>query len=384
MEDDLNLDAILSDEEIASLGLGEQEERNQGNPPENNQGNENKEEVLDTEGLTATDLFGSGEPEIVGDEEGKNTNEEEKPKSTKAEETSPDNLYSSIAEAMVDEGFFSDFGEEVKNCKSASDLIELVKKQAIAQLDETQKRVNEALENGVQPSAIYRAEKTLKYLKEITTENIEDDSDNGVHLREQLIYNDYLSKGFSDKKARDLTKRAFDAETDKEDAKEALQSYKDTIQGNYDKLLNEAREAKQKEVEEDNQRRDTLKNKILNEKNTFGDVELNQSTRQRIFDVATKAYRKDKESGDYLTELELFEQEHPVEFLMNVAYYYAMTDGFKSMGKITKAVEKQVTKAGLKKLEQVVNGTQRNSDGSLKFIGGNDTSYFDGDVSIDL
>ena len=382
MDGELNLDNLLSDEQIAELGLGEPEVTEQETP----QGNEDKKEkeLIDTEGLTASDLFGSEEPESVGDEDNDNTENEKEPKSTKAKETSPDNLYSSIAEAMVDEGFFSDFQDDVKECKSAADLIELVKKQAQSQLDETQKRVNEALENGVQPSEISKAERTLKYLKSITDEHINDDSDNGVHLREQLIYNDYLSKGFSDKKARELTKRAFDAETDKEDAQEALESYKNTIQGNYDKLLNDAREAKKKLEEEDTQRRNTLKEKILNDKKAFGDTELNQATRQRIYDIATKPHRKDKESGEYLTELELFEQEHPVEFLMNVAYYYAMTDGFKSNGNITKAAERKVTKAGLKKLEQVINGTQRNSDGSLRFISGRDNSYFDGDVSIDL
>lgn len=381
MDGELNLDNLLSDEQIAELGLGEPEVPEQETPP----GNENKEnEFVDTEGLTASDLFGSEEPEKVGDEDNENTENKKKPKSTEAKETSPDNLYSSIAEAMVDEGFFSDFQDEVKECKSAADLIELVKKQAQSQLDETQKRVNEALENGVQPSEISKAERTLKYLKSITNEHINDDSDNGIHLREQLIYNDYLSKGFSDKKARELTKRAFDAETDKEDAQEALESYKNTIQGNYDKLLNDAREAKKKIEEEDIKRRNTLKEKILNDKKAFGDTELNQSTRQRIYDVATKPHRKDKESGEYLTELELFEQEHPLEFLMNVAYYYAITDGFKNNEKITKAAEKKVTKAGLKKLEQVINGTQRNSDGSLRFISDRDNSYFDGDVSIDL
>ena len=382
MDGELNLDNLLSDEQIAELGLGEPEVTEQETPPEKK--GEKKDEFIDTEGLTASDLFGSEEPESVGDEDDENTENKKEPKSTKAEETSPDNLYSSIAEAMVDEGFFSDFQDEVKECKSAADLIELVKKQAQSQLDETQKRVNEALENGVQPSEISKAERTLKFLKSITDEHINDDSDNGVHLREQLIYNDYLSKGFSDKKAKELTKRAFDAETDKEDAQEALESYKNTIQGNYDKLLKDARDAKQKLEEEDTQRRNALKEKILNDKKAFGDTELNQATRQRIYDVATKPHRKDKESGEYLTELELFEQEHPVEFLMNVAYYYAMTDGFKSNGKITKAAERKVTKAGLKKLEQVINGTQRNSDGSLRFISGRDNSYFDGDVSIDL
>lgn len=376
--EELNLDAILSEDQIAELGLGENEDTQEKKTPE-------KEEI-DAEGITAEDLFGGEDPESVGNDSKEIVeSEEKKPESTKTEETSPNNLYSSIAEAMVDEGFFSDFQDEVKNCKTAADLLKLVEKQTESQLDETQKRVLDALNNGVNPSAISKAERTLKYLNGLDDTTVEDESDEGVHLREQLIYNDYLSKGFNQKKAADLTKRSFDDGTDKEDAKEALQSYKDNIQNQYDNLLKEAKDEKQKVVDEENKRRDELKNKILNEKTAFGDVEVNQKTRQRIYDVATKAYRKDKESGDYLTELELFEQEHPVEFLANVAYYYALTDGFKSNGTINKAAEKKVTKAGLKKLEQVINSTQRNSDGSLRFVGGhNDNSYFDGDVSIDL
>lgn len=385
MEGELNLDNILSDEQIYALGLDDNNEDSQETHPEKKSV---KTEMLDTEGLTAEDLFGSNtEPEIVGGNiENNKEKSEEKPTSATDEKASSlnNNLYSSIAEAMVDEGFFSDFQEEVKECKSASDLIQLVKKHTEAHLDETQKRINEALENGVNPSAISKAERTLKYLNSLTADSINDESDAGIQLRQQLIYNDYLNKGFSDKKARELVKRAFNSETDREDALEALESYKSAVQDNYNKLLQDARDEKKRIEEEDIKRRESLKNKILNDDKTFGNIQVSKNTRQRVFDVATKAFKKDKESGDYLTELEFFEQEHPVEFLANVAYYYAITDGFKTNENITKAVEKQVTKAGLRKLEQVVNGTQRNSDGSLKFIGGSNNSYFDDDVSIDL
>ena len=381
MDGELNLDNLLSDEQIAELGLGEPEVPEQETPP----GNENKEnEFVDTEGLTASDLFGSEEPESVGDEDNENTENKKEPKSTKAEETSPDNLYSSIAEAMVDEGFFSDFKDDVKNCNDASDLLKLIDKHVKSQLDDIQKRVSEALENGVNPSVISRTERTIKYLDSIDDEAISDESDNGVKLRQQLIYNDYISKGFSQKKASDLTKRAFDDGTDVDDAKEALESYSKRVKDDYNKLLEDAKNEKQKIVDENNQRKENLKKMILEGKETFGE-DISQNTRQRIFDIATKAYRKDKESGDYLTELEIYEQEHPVDFLANVAYYFAITDGFKTKNGFTKRTEKKIEREGLKKLERVINGTQRNSDGSLRLIGGrNESSYLEGDEIIDL
>lgn len=382
MEGDLNLDALLTDDQIAELGLGENgnnEGANEGKP---------KNELVDTEDLTIEDLFGEGNasPEKVGNE-GVTENElkeEKKPESNQTKATSPDNLYSSIAEAMVDDGFFSDFKDDVKNCKSASDLLELVEKHVNSRLDETQKRIDEALNNGVEPSVVAKTERTLKFLEGITNDTIEDESDSSVKLRQQLIYNDYLSKGFSQKKAAELVKRSFDDGTDIDDAKEALESYTSSVRKNYNSLLDNARNEKKKIEEENNQRKDELKKMILDNKDTFGE-ELNQNTRQKIYDVATKAYRKDKESGDYMTELEIYEQEHPVDFLANVAYYFAITDGFKNKKTLTDAAEKKATKAGLKKLEQVINGTQRNSDGSLRLVGGRQNeTYLDDGEFIDL
>lgn len=379
MEGDLNLDALLTDDQIAELGLGETNEGAE---------EQKKNELVDTEDLTIEDLFGkegNANPESVGNNrEEKVLNEEKKPESKQTEATSPDNLYSSIAEAMVDDGFFSDFKDDVKNCKSASDLLELVEKHVNSRLDETQKRIDDALNYGVEPSVVAKTERTLKFLDSITDRNLEDESDNAIRLRQQLIYNDYLSKGFNQKKAADLTKRSFDDGTDVQDAKEALESYSSSVRENYSRLLDEAKNERQKIEDENNKRKSDLKKMILDTKDTFGE-ELNQNTRQRIYDVATKAYRKDKESGDYLTELEIYEQEHPVDFLANVAYYFAITDGFKSKKGFTDATERKVTKAGLKKLEQVINGTQRNSDGSLRLIGGrqNDTYLDDGEF-IDL
>lgn len=381
MEDygELSLEAILSEDEIAEL---ETSNGTQGTPPEEK---EEKNDVINTEDLTVNDLFGGDNPESVGDDD-KDNGGKEKPKSTEAKDTtSPDNLYSSIAEALVDEGFFSDLADDVKNCQTAEDLMNLFKKHNQSMLDEEQKRVSQALNDGVEPSAINSMERTIKYLNSITKENVEDESDEGIKIRQQLIYNDYINKGFSKQRALDLVKRAFDNHTDIEDAKEALESNKTHFKNQYDSLLAEARKAKQEEEDAIKTRKENLKKSILNESKAFGEVDVDSKTRQRVFDVLTKPYYKDKETGEYMSELDKYEMEHPDEFDKYMAYFYVITNGFTSLDNVAKSVEKKVTKAGLKKLEQVVNSTQRNSDGSLRLVGGNrDNSYFNGDVSIDL
>lgn len=379
--DELSLEAILSDDEIAEL---ESSNELQETPPEQKE-NKKSNDNINTEDLTLEDLFGEENPESVGEKKNKEGSKGN-PESSEAEEnTSPESIYSSIAEALMDEGFFSDLADDVKNCQSAADLMELFKKHNQAQLDDEQKRISQALNDGVEPSAISTMERTIKYLNGISKENIEDESDNGIKLRQQLIYNDYINKGFSQQRAADLVKRAFDNGTDVEDAFEALNSNKAHFKNKYDTLLAEARAAKQKEIDDLNARKNNLKKSILEETKAFGEIEVDKKTRQRVYDVLTKPYYKDKESGEYLSELDKYEMEHPEDFDKYMAYFYVLTNGFTSLDNVTKSVEKKVTKAGLKKLEQVVNSTQRNSDGSLRLVGGNRSdSYFNGDVSIDL
>ena len=153
MDGELNLDSILTEDQIAELELGNGDEGNNGDNVKQNS------EIVDTEDLTAEDLFkedGSEGSEKVGDDDEKEDEikEEKKPDSKQAEETSPDNLYSSIAEAMVDEGFFSDFKDDVKNCNDASDLLKLIDKHVKSQLDAIQKRVREAEEKALNQTMI--------------------------------------------------------------------------------------------------------------------------------------------------------------------------------------------------------------------------------------
>ena len=45
-----------------------------------------------------------------------------------------------------------------------------------------------------------------------------------------------------------------------------------------------------------------------------------------------------------------------------------MTDGFKSLDKIKESVKNEVTKKQISALEQALNSTARNDDGSLKYF----------------
>jgi hypothetical protein len=63
-----------------------------------------------------------------------------------------------------------------------------------------------------------------------------------------------------------------------------------------------------------------------------------------------------------------------------VGLIYTLTDGFKNLDGLVKGKVNKEVKKGLKNLENTINGSSRNSDGSLKFVTSkrtdDDDSYF--------
>lgn len=383
MEDfGLDLSNLLSSEELEELeAAGKQQTET--TPP--SQGEETKQETIDTEDLTVEDLFGS---ESVGDDKDKEEHKEEKKSTTTSESdgTSPANLYSSIAKAFKVDGIFSDLkDEEVEKVSSAEDFSELVEKQIEAKLDETQKRINAALNNGVDPSQIQVYENSIAILNKIKEEDITDETEKGAALRKNLIKTDYLNRGLDEARAEALAQRAFDNNTDIEDAKVALQGNKDFYNDGYKKLLKEAEESAKKDREKKQAQAEALRKSILEDSKAFGEIEVDKKTRQKIYDVINKPVYKNPENGQYMTELQKFEMEHKSDFMKYLAYYFVVSDGFKSLKNLETKVEKKVASKGIKELEHTLNTTARNPDGSLRFVSGvsDNDSYINSGWSID-
>jgi len=244
----------------------------------------------------------------------------------------------------------------------------LIENQINAGLDERQKRVNDALNNGVEPTDIKRYEGTLNYLATITEANVSEESEKGEQLRRQLIFQDFINKGYSQAKAQKFTDRTIEAGTDIEDAKEALQSNKEYFQGEYDRLLKDAQIEAEKAVEERKAQVSKLKDSLFKDKQLFGDIEVDNSMRKKAFDNISKPVYKDPETGEYYTALQKYEMEHRQDFLKYVGLMFTLTNGFKDFDTFTKGKVKKEVKKGLKELEHTLNNTKRDFSGSLNLV----------------
>lgn len=365
--EELDLNNILSPEEMDNL-FDEEGSETQETPPESTEekekNNETTEVQVDAEDLFESESVGSGKEDKQGKEDTTPDRSGTSPKT---------NFYSSIASALKEDGIFQNLdNDKAKEIKDAESFAQAIRDEVTAQLDERQKRIDEALNAGIEPSEIQKYEKTLNYLDSIKDENISDESEQGEQLRRQLIYNDFINRGYSKERAQREVKKSFDAGTDIEDAKESLKSNKEFFKNSYDSIVEEAKKAEEKEIEERKKDAETLKKNILEEEKVFGELQIDKATRQKVFDNISKPVYKDPETGELFTALQKYEMDNRLDFLKNVGLIYTLTDGFKNLDGLIKGKVKKEVRKGLRELETTINNTARTSDGNLKFATGVD------------
>jgi hypothetical protein len=376
MGEEFNLDNILNEDEISSL-FSDEPDDSQDSPPEKG---EKKND--DTTEVDVDDIFDSKDdsesPESVGSEE---DNQETEDTASDKNGTSPNNFYSSIAKALKEDGILPDLDDDILDkTETPEDFAQLIESQIQARFDEKQKRIDEALGVGVEPSAIQQYERTLDYLDSLTEDAITDESEKGETLRKNLIYQDFINRGYSKERATREVNKSFNAGSDIDDAKEALQSNKDFFKENYNNLIKEAKDEEAKRVANQKKEADTLRKSILEDDKAFNDLVVDKVSRKKIYDNISKPIYKDPDTGEMLTAIQKYEQENHIDFMKYVGLIYTLTDGFKNLDGLVKGKVNKEVKKGLKNLENTINGSSRNSDGSLKFVtskrADDDESYF--------
>lgn len=369
---ELSEDLIMTGDEIDVENLFSDdggEEETQVTPPAPKEKEEKEiEKTTEEEEINPDDLFDN--PESVGS--GKdNQEEEEDTQSEKDKGTSPKtNFYSSIASALKEEGIFPDLDDDTLNgIKTPEDFAEAVEKTVQARLDERQKRIDAALQADVEPDEVRRYEQTLANLDAIKEEYITDETEKGERLRKNLIYQDFRNRGYSEARAKREVEKSFNAGTDIEDAKEALESNREYFSNQYQDLIKEAQEEAKEEQRKIKEEAAQLKKSMLEDKEVFTGITLDKTTRQKAFDNITKPIFK-TEDGEYLTAIQKYEMDNPVEFRKYLSVLFTMTDGFKNIDGLVKGKVKKEVKQSLRELEHKLSSTARNSSGNPRYVGG--------------
>jgi hypothetical protein len=172
MEDGLNINMLESSElnqkDLQDLGLLPAEDgsmtpaQESEEPSQKTEKNSDKPVDQQNEPSTSSEEIVESllNPESVANIEEDKTNDNTPPKGT----VNHSNIFQ-LAKALKEEGVLSAVTEEdLKEIKSAADLVEAINKEVDSKLDSTTKRVKEALTNGIEPSKVQTYENAINYL----------------------------------------------------------------------------------------------------------------------------------------------------------------------------------------------------------------------------
>lgn len=346
----------------------ENKEQEPGTPPDTT-----KQETKPTEVVSVgegDELFGdpTEEPESVGEED--NNKETGKKAAPEGDGDSPkDNVFSSFAKALKGDGLFQFLDDKViDGIKDGSSFAEAFEQEINSRLDDDTRRVKEALSAGVPTDTIQYLTGMIKRLDSISEEDLSAEGDDALKLRQNIIYQDYINRGFSKERALREVKRSVEGGSDKEDAKEALESGKQFYQDKYDELVAEGKAKAEEARRRARQENEDFKNEVLNNTKLFGSIEIDKNTRNKAYEAMTRIVDND-EDGAPRTAVQKFADEHPAQFRAILGLTWVLTNNFQKLGDLMQGNIKKEVRSNLKAIgERLTSSTPRG--GSPRFIGG--------------
>lgn len=380
MENLLDDSNILSQDEILNLFEDDStQETEQETPVETKEVTEDntteettvEEKTVKTAEVDVDNLFTT--PESVGGEE-KTEGQEQVEEDPKGETSPNENFYSSIAYAFKEDGILPTLEPDVvKNIKTPEDLSLAIKEHIQKAIDENlgeeQLRVKQALESGVDPGVVQQFEHAISTFENIPEEQMIAESPEGENIRKQVIYQDYINKGFSQERAIKEVKKSLAAGTDIEDSKYALDANKKYFKEQYNKVLEDSREQEAKAIKERQKEAESFRKQIFEDKEIFAGLEIDKNTRQKIYDTISQPVARTSD-GVPLTALQKYANDNKQDFFKKVGTLYVLTDGFKSLdGLVNKKANKHF-KSKLREVEDVLRNTNTAIDGGIGLLSG--------------
>ena len=390
----LSMDNVLDDEKIVENIFSDSPFPNEENMTETSQEDKSKEESNKEKNNNkplseqeVVELFNNDiatVESVAKEEKGKENTSSVKEEKEK-DDTPDNNFYSSIASALMGDGVLSLTlsDEELGNIKTPEDFTELITKEINNRFDESQRRLKEALDLGINPKEIKSYEDTINNLQNLRNQDFSGDDEQSINLRKQLIFRDFINKGFSEEKAIRYTERSISTGNDIEDAKEALESNIEYFEALKNSKYEEAKQSIEKEKERKANEINIL-HKKFKENKQFEGIDVDEATRLKALQNITKVVGKD-ENGNPLTEIQKYQNENRDEFLYKLGMLYTLTDGFKNFDRFVAPKVNKEYKKNVKDLANKLNLTNRDMFGNVEQrIDTKDTNSYSGFTVPDL
>lgn len=311
------------------------------------------------------------DPESVGEEEIQDTKE---PQDTNDEGSSSADFYSSIASAMVNDGVLEYLDKEtISTIKDADTFKDALENEIKSRFDSQQQELLEAMGYGADVRELHDLQEMIKYLDDIDPTVLDNEEDQqSIELRKQLIGQHYTNLGMNENQVRREIDKSFNAGTDIDDAKEALEAQKNLYRQIYKNKIDKAKLAEEQRQAERQTRQKQMIDTIMETEEPFAGVKIDKRVRNKIVENIYTPSVKGAD-GNYYSKLQAYQNEHPDEFLQKIGTIYTITDGFKNLDKlIGKAVHNE-QKNNIKNLENILKN-QTNYGNNVRYVGNGRTN----------
>lgn len=269
------------------------------------------------------------------------------------------NAYSSLANILHNEGVLPSLDPESSKIESAEDFIQAVRNEIktneFSSLNDRQKRYLDALEKGIPEETFAKREQQAAMMNDITDEAIEDEENED--LRKDLITSYFRLKGFSPEEAEEFAQQNIDSGKDIDLAKRSKVAIAELQAKEYQKIQEQAEQAKQAEA----QLVEDFKKTVKDSKGLIDGLKMTEKAKSDIINSVTKAVEFTPD-GRPLTSIAKYQKENPIDFQFKLAYLFNVTNGFENFDKFT-TVKKAKSKAS-KELDELLldNGSFKAND----------------------
>ena len=260
----------------------------------------------------------------------------------------PNELYSTLAEALKEQGFFNNLEDvsEIKDLDSLSNAFkDEVKKNEYNDLTERQREVLTAFRDGIPEAVVVEHQTNMEQYSQITPEMVKDNGE----LQKALFVTDLTNKGITEARANKMYEISYDTGESYDEAIASLETLKQREVANYQSKVNEAkrRDDIKKQVTLDKE--NAIKKSIYGVDKFMGDVAISQNLKEKVHNSITSIVGY-TDSGEPYNELMKSRMDDPINFETNLYYLFELTNGFKNIKKFTKQADSKAAR----KLETLI------------------------------
>ena len=307
----------------------------------------------------------AGEPEEVDEDE-----DEESDDDDSSDESSP-NLYSSLANVLLEQGIIPSL-ESSDKIKTPDDLVNALKSEIDIQ---AQVRLEEYL-NGIDVNKIAASRQVIAELESIDEDYLKDN----LEVAKEIIFRDALNQGLSEDRARKLLKKTIDLGEDTiiEDAMEAKDSLKEFERRQEEYQKQQYQESvKQMKVEQERTDK-AIKDYLFESQEIVNGIPNTKALQTAVYKSMTEIVGKNPQTGEFENKMMRERSLDPIKFDAKMYYFYELTNGFSDMGKF----QSKVTSKATKTLEKALRKTSFEDNGTPGYM--NDPNSYGGSFGSEL